>query len=198
MRTEAPLRRRINCSCTAGLTAIRGIIRFSINTACWTETVTYGSESGFCIVYRFYIRPGASLEHVSVRVEQGDKYRICCNGHPLHWSAVDPALERGLYEAQLIGLAPGRNELRLICPEFDAELEIEPVYVTGRFSVTASGGRWELGAEKPLSYGSLKEQGYPFYGGAVLYQYTVTSDGGRGRIVLPENLNAAAVSIAVK
>lgn len=157
----------------------------------------YGSESGFCIVYRFYIRPGVSLEHVSVRVEQGDKYRICCNGHPLHWSAVDPALERGLYEAQLIGLAPGRNELRLICPEFDAELEIEPVYVTGRFSVTASGGRWELGAEKPLSYGSLKEQGYPFYGGAVLYQYTVTSDGGRGRIVLPENLNAAAVSIAV-
>lgn len=50
-------------------------------------------------------------------------------------------------------------------------MEIEAVYLRGNFSVFPKNRKWVLGKIKKLDLGSWVKQGYPFYAGAVLYQY---------------------------
>ena len=62
--------------------------------------------------------------------------------------------------------------------------ELQPIYLTGDFSLENMERGWKIVPNKPLSIGSWKEQGYPFYSGRVKYTKQQTFSGSPGRAVV--------------
>lgn len=66
--------------------------------------------------------------------------------------------------------------MTVVVEKFDVRMELETVYLRGRFDVIARDGRWTLVPPTVLGYGSWRAQGRPFYSGAVVYRYAARLD----------------------
>lgn len=65
--------------------------------------------------------------------------------------------------------------------------EIEPVYITGNFSVIAQTGEWTIDAPAPsLTTGSWRDQGLPFYSWGITYskEFDIEKTGGKYLLML--------------
>jgi len=156
----------------------------------------FGEGSGFSVTYRFHVQEDQIPERVELMAEFLEKYDIEVNGTQLTKELAPSFLD---HHISTISIAPlvkqGENTVKLIAQTFDIRMEIEPVYVVGSFTVSNQSGKWKIGKDAPLSVGGWKEQGYPFYPGAVSYQTTfkLARDAGRLRVKLGE-VNATAVT----
>lgn len=150
----------------------------------------YSSGSGFWLGYFFDTaqdwKAGTPIE---LTAERGEFFRLSCNGIPIEWKGHSQWLDKGFMKAEIgDAVRPGRNEIVLEAPIFDVRLEPEAIYLRGGFTVRTKESVFCLDAPRTLKEGSWTAQGYPFYGGAIRYEYEFLMPGGRtcARVILPE------------
>lgn len=129
------------------------------------------------IHFPFYVeeKPGNGL---AICMETPDEFKLLLNGQefPMEEEGwwVDKAIRKFTLPAGLI--SEGENWL---VQEFDFrdDLDLEALYLTGRFSVRLEGNKKILG-EPPskISVGDLAAQGFPFYTGRVKYKIPLLED----------------------
>ena len=121
------------------------------------------------VTYKFTVRDGAKLASMKLLCERAQMYKISLNGIGLK-AGKEKMLDSEMNLTDISGAVKnGENILVLELDKFNLDAEIEPVYILGNFSVENGGHEWVIGAAKPLSLGSIKEQGAPFYPWEVSY-----------------------------
>jgi hypothetical protein len=134
----------------------------------------FPAGSGFAASFRFRIADGGVPDQLELLVERGGMYVLSVNGHLVAWSEESHDLEQHLRVADIAAyVAEGENVIELRAEPFDILLELEAVYLTGSFSVSQAEGAWTISRQVPLTLGSWRMQGYPFYGYAVRYENSV-------------------------
>ncbi|MCD9021513.1 glycosyl hydrolase [Cohnella silvisoli] len=149
----------------------------------------FDDRSGVTIDYRFHIREGALPSVMALIVERPELYRISVNGKPLPIEPGTSWLDHNMGEADIrSSVRIGENIVRLEAKPFSVLMEIEPVYVTGEFSVEEEEGRWVIGPSRAMKIGSWGELGYPFYGSAMTYckKVKIEQSVRAAEIVLPD------------
>lgn len=104
--------------------------------------------------------------------------QLFLNGKPVEKKPkgyyVDPAIPKTV----LGTLKQGANILRVVIP-FTAKTNLEACYILGIFSVRVQGDQAVLAPWREEGwYGSLTEQGMPFYGGNAVYEETLELEKG--------------------
>ena len=152
----------------------------------------------FEVVYNFEMSGGVDPTGIKLAVERPWLYIVTLNGTLIQpekgESWLDPVFS--VFNAGKL-LKQGQNEVRLVADPFSVHCEIQPVYLLGDFGLESTAHGWKMVAPKPLTFGSWKEQGMPFFGQSVKYSKTVRVDeAGKFEIELPNWLGTvAAVNI---
>lgn len=137
----------------------------------------YDEQSGFTAAYRFTLDEGFTPEKLTLAAEHPEYCRLRVNGIDIPWNPGETWLDRNIGVADITAaVKPGENTAEIILDVFRVLFEIETIYLKGDFAVENRRGKWVLTGAKPLGYGSWKEQGRPFYSGAVTYEYKLTLD----------------------
>jgi len=139
-----------------------------------TRTVdrdTFGTNTGFTAVYHFNVKRSFDFTSLKAVVERPDLWSVSINGTGINPEAGKWWLDRELKVFNISELVKtGDNTVTLEASPMKVHAEIEPVYITGDFSVTPADKGWTLGPPvKALTAGSWKEQGMPFYSWGVTY-----------------------------
>ncbi len=147
---------------------------------------TFPASSGVEATYRFTIKdrvpPG-----LSAVVERADLYAVTCNGRPVSPVKGQWWLDRAFGKIDLSAAARvGENELTLAASPFTMQHELEPVYLLGGFTLDAARSGFVMAGERPLTMGSWKDQGHPFYSQGVAYEerFTIPRPAGEYRVQL--------------
>jgi hypothetical protein len=73
-------------------------------------------------------------------------------------------------------LQEGKNTITLTGRPFSVHHELAPVFLLGNFGVFPAEKGWVIGPESPITRGSWKQYGMPFYPGEVRYTKIFTRD----------------------
>ncbi|HWB95522.1 MAG TPA: hypothetical protein VG672_02440, partial [Bryobacteraceae bacterium] len=143
----------------------------------------FGPDSGFEARFAFEIASVDALPGLELAVEVPELYHVTVNGRAVSFIGAARWLDPHLRSISIESLTRvGENEIVVSGRPFDVRMELENVYLRGRFSVKAASRGFRLEAAQRLSYGSWAKQGYPFYSDAVLYQTDLDVPAGRGRL----------------
>lgn len=131
---------------------------------------TFGTTSGFTLSFPFTIEDGVDFNSMTAVVERPKLYRVFVNGTEVNPNEGEWFLDKGT-GVYPIGehLKTGTNNISLVASPFSVHHEIAPLILTGNFGLWPSGQGWILGPEIPVSYGSWRKQGMPFYSGSLSY-----------------------------
>lgn len=132
---------------------------------------TFGPNTGFSVTYHFNVQEGVDRSGMRAIVERPDLWQVSVNGReavplPGQWW-----LDRhfGVYDISQLVIT-GENHMVLQVTPMKLLAEIEPVYLTGNFSVMPAEKGWEIcQAPAVLTPGSWGDQGMPFYPWEVAY-----------------------------
>jgi hypothetical protein len=132
-------------------------------------------------------------------IEQPENFRIKLNGHAVAAEArgwwVDPAIKTIAIPADM--LVQGANKLELTT-SFRQDMDIEALYLLGRFGVRLEGTRKTL-ARLPerLAPSDVVAQGLPFYSGAITYLVPISAKAGgkQGLMVETPRFEAACIKV---
>ncbi|HBL77151.1 MAG: hypothetical protein A2W90_18725 [Bacteroidetes bacterium GWF2_42_66] len=137
----------------------------------------YKKGDRFEVVYNFQIGEGIDYTGMKLVVERPWLYTVFLNGTVIQpeegKSWLDPDFH--VFNVEKL-LKKGSNEVRLVADPFSVNCETEPVYLMGNFGLESVKHGWKLVAPKPLTFGSWKDQGMPFYGDGVKYSKTIQAD----------------------
>lgn len=174
------------------------IVQFKNHT--YKRNAAYDEKSGFSVTYHFWVQEGYRPNNLKLAVEYGDRYVITVNGRtvdlPIQEYFIDPLIRMYAIEDYIVD---GENTVTLTARRFDVEMEVEPIVLKGNFGVFNREGLWMLGSEIKLAWGSILEQGYPFYLGGICYEGIIKPERRNGERVflqLPET-EATAVSVRI-
>ena len=150
---------------------------------------TFATDTGFEFVYDFLIGEGTDMMTLTAVAERPEIFRFAIND-----VALDPLPGRWFLDKDFavynIGehLLTGRNRITLKVEPMSIFAELQPVYLTGHFSLDESEKGWEIVAQEPLTFGSWKDSGYPFYADRVSYvkRETFTNIPGKALVQLRE------------
>ncbi|HML74078.1 MAG TPA: glycosyl hydrolase [Anaerohalosphaeraceae bacterium] len=140
-------------------------------------------------------------EPVMLCMEQPENFTLMLNGKAVSTASnlgwwVDPAIRKLSIPAG--GIVEGKNELTLECG-FHEEVQIEALYLLGRFGVRVDGTVRTLTVlPAKLAAGDITQQGLPFYSGSVTYRIPVpTNAAGSNQTLMIElpQLDAACVKV---
>ncbi|HPU96524.1 MAG TPA: glycosyl hydrolase [Candidatus Hydrogenedentes bacterium] len=146
-------------------------------------TKTFPEDSGFAATYHFAIE-GAPPARLLAAIEQPHRFRIACNGTPVEPLAGAKWLGPEFGVVDLSKAArEGENTLTLEAKPMTVYHEIEAVHILGSFRLKPAEKGFVITAETPLTWGSWRNQGMPFYGHRVAYEATFNYDG-TGRVFL--------------
>lgn len=143
---------------------------------------SFDERTGFAVQYRFKWRDDGLPAELGLMIERPELYAVRVNGEPVAIRSGTCRLDHHMGQTSIRdAVRRGENIIRLEAKPFSIFMEIEAVYLTGDFIVTKEEGEWTIGrSERPLAVGSWREQGYPFYGSAVVYSKKVKiPDGAR-------------------
>jgi hypothetical protein len=132
---------------------------------------TFGTNTGFTSTYHFQIKENFDFTSFKVVVERPVLWSVSVNGTEVKPETGKWWLERE-FGVFIIGslVRKGDNTITLKANPMKVHAEIEPVYITGNFSVMPAEKGWTIGPPvKTLLTGSWKEQGMPFYSWGVTY-----------------------------
>jgi len=132
---------------------------------------TFGTNTGFTAVYHFIVKGRFDFTSLKAVVERPDLWSVSINGTGINPEAGKWWLDREFKVFNISELVrTGDNTVTLKASPMKVHAEIEPVYITGDFSVTPADKGWTLEPPvKALTAGSWKEQGMPFYSWGVTY-----------------------------
>jgi hypothetical protein len=139
-----------------------------------TRTVdrdTFGTNTGFTATYHFNIKNSFDFSTLKAVVERASLWSISLNGTEIKPEAGKWWLDREFNIFNIGALAKkGDNTITLKINPMKVHAEIEPVYITGDFSVKPAEKGWTIEPPvKTLTTGSWKELGMPFYSWGVTY-----------------------------
>jgi hypothetical protein len=147
----------------------------------------FSHDSGGTILYRATISPGTSLEEIQLAVEKPEVWNVRVNGTLLSFEGAkkwrDPRI--AMVPAGHL-LKPGENEITLEGYPFQVRQEIDSIYLLGNFRVVPTRTGFMIdGPLRALKPGSWREQGLPFYDGAVDYTFRFPGSVESGVIEIP-------------
>ncbi|HBC80156.1 MAG TPA: hypothetical protein DEO60_07045 [Bacteroidales bacterium] len=151
-----------------------------------TRTVdrdTFGTNTVFSVTYHFDIKSGFDFSSLKAVVERPALWSVSLNGIEIRPEPGKWWLDREFGVFNIGNLTKkGDNTLTLKANPMKIHAEIEPVYITGDFSVLPSEKGWTIGPSvKKLTTGSWKDQGMPFYSWGVNYirEYNIEKPEGK-------------------
>jgi hypothetical protein len=147
----------------------------------------YKKGDRFEVAYNFEISGGIDFNGMKLVVERPWLYTVSFNGAVIQPVKGETWLDPDFYVFNVEKLLKkGKNELRLVADPFSVNCEIEPVYLLGNFDLESISHGWKMVAPKPLTFGSWKAQGKPFFGQSVKYSKTIwVNKAGKFEIELP-------------
>ena len=131
---------------------------------------TFAADTGFEFVYDFLIGEGTNLQSIVAVAERPEIFSFSVNN-----TSLDPIPGRWFLDKDFAvynaggHLREGINTITLTVSPMSMLAELQPVYLTGYFSLESVDKGWKMLPREPLSHGSWKEQGYPFYSDRVSY-----------------------------
>ncbi|MGB8489639.1 MAG: hypothetical protein WCE64_01130, partial [Bacteroidales bacterium] len=154
-----------------------------------TRTVdrdTFGVNTGFAATYHFNVKGSFDYSGMKVVVERPELWSVSVNGTDVKAENGEWWLDRafGIYPVGTL-VRKGDNTITLNVSPMKVHAEIEPVYITGDFSVKPADKGWSI--EEPvklLAAGSWKDQGMPFYSWGVSYTRNYKIDKPEGKYLV--------------
>jgi hypothetical protein len=134
---------------------------------------TFAVDTGFGFIYDFNIEEGVDMRSIRAIAERPEIFKLEINDAILEPLEDTWMLDRDFAVYELGDhLRKGKNFIRLTVKPMRMLAELQPVYLAGIFSLGDTDGGWDIVPEKPLSPGSWREFGYPFYSDRVMYTRT--------------------------
>lgn len=172
-------------------------VQFKNNTV---SRDTFRTGTGFTATYNFNIRGKFDYADMKAVVERPGLWTVSINGIIIKPEDGQWWLDRsfGVFN---IGshVKSGKNTIVLRTEPMKIHAEIEPVYLTGNFSVIPVLKGWTVEAPLPVyKTGSWKTQGMPFYSWGINYskEYSIESNEGKWEVSLGKwNGTVAEVSV---
>ncbi len=133
---------------------------------------TFGISSGFKATYRFNVMGIFDYSSISAVIERPSMWKASVNGAEIIPEPGRWWLDRsfGVFKIGPM-IKQGENTITLTTSPMKVHAEIEPVYLTGDFSVKPGAKGWYLEAPvNNLTTGSWKDQGLPFYSWGITYR----------------------------
>jgi len=164
------------------------------------ERDTFSVNTGFTATYHFNIKGKFDLTNMKAVVERPELWKVYINGTEVEPQPGKWWLDRSFKTFSIGSLVRnGENTITLKASPMKISAEIEPVYITGDFSVKPADKGWTIEAPVSLNNGeSWKNQGLPFYSWGVTYskEYTIENNAGNWKISLGKwNGTMAEVSV---
>ena len=137
------------------------------------------------IKLRFTIDSALALDGVSLALEDAEKAQITLNGQAVDNTVTGWYVDKSIKTVELPKIEQGENILDIVLP-FGKRTNVEWCYLLGDFGVEVRGRLKKL-VKRPdkLAFGSIVNQGLPFYGGCVTYCFGVDCPGGDIKITVP-------------
>jgi hypothetical protein len=144
---------------------------------------TFGINTGFTATYHFNLKGNFDYSSCKTVVERPDLWTVTVNGTEVKPEAGKWWLDRAFSVFNIGSLVKqGDNTITLKVSPMSIHAEVEPVYITGDFSVKAADKGWTIEAPvKTLTTGSWKDQGLPFYSWGITYSKEFNIDNPEGR-----------------
>lgn len=149
---------------------------------------TFGMNTGFEASFPVWIDSSAAVLPIELVVERPELYQVSLNGKALEATPGKWGLDKnfGVFELGT-KLVTGENFITLKVEPMSVFCELEPVYLSGGFAVTALDKGWILSRKEKLYLGSWKDQGYPFYSKEMVYSAKAKlSKKQAAKVVLPD------------
>lgn len=161
---------------------------------------TFGVNTGFSATYHFNVKGKFDITNMKAVVERPELWKVFINGAEVKPEPDKWWLDRSFKIFSIGSLVrTGENTISLKASPMKINAEIEPVYITGNFSVKPAEKGWTIAAPAALkSGGSWKSQGLPFYSWGVTYskEFTIENNAGKWEINLGKwNGTMAQVSV---
>ena len=154
------------------------------------DSDTFGVNTGFTATYHFTIKGIFDHSLIKAIVERPYLWSITVNGTEVKPEEGKWWLDREFSVCDIGNLVkPGDNIISLSASPMTVYAEIEPVYITGNFSVKPAEKGWTIEAPASvLKTGSWKDQGMPFYSWGVTYsrEFTVENTEGYFQVALDD------------
>lgn len=107
--------------------------------------------------------------------ESPDEIKAVFNGAPVTERLEGYYVDIAIGKFKLGKINKGENVLEITMP-FGETANIESVFILGKFGVKVSGAKAAITTlPEKIAFGSLLNQGFPFYGGAVTYKMNVNA-----------------------
>jgi hypothetical protein len=149
---------------------------------------TFGVNTGFTATYHFNVKGRFNYSKIKAVVERPGLWKVMVNGTEVKPENGSWWLDRSFGVFNIGSLVKkGDNTISLIVSPMKIHAEIEPVYITGDFSVKSADKGWYIDSPASvLKPGSWKEQGLPFYSWSVTYskEYNIDKPDGRWEVSL--------------
>lgn len=136
-------------------------------------------------------------------MEQPERFTLFLNGRqiPTQGQADGYYADKSIKKLRISPtlLAQGENLLSLRC-EFNQDIDLEAIYLMGDFGVLMDGFRLTISSPPTtLKYGSVLDQGLPFYSGTILYRprFDLTVPSGQIMLEVPD-FNGIALRVSEK
>lgn len=161
---------------------------------------TFGVNTGFAATYHFNIKGKFDLTNLKAVVERPELWKVFVNGTELKPEPETWWLDRsfGIFSIGSVAKT-GDNTVTLKASPMKIFAEVEPVYITGNFSVKSAERGWTIEAPVGLKNGeSWKNQFLPFYSWGVTYsrEFNIGDNQGQWEIDLGKwNGTVAEVSV---
>jgi hypothetical protein len=132
---------------------------------------TFRTNSGFKAIYHFNVKKVFDFTSLRAVVERPELWMVKVNGRELAAEKDEWWLDRAFGVFNIgADVKQGDNTISIETTPMKIHAEIEPVYITGDFSVIPQSGGWTIDAPAgSLTTGSWKDQGLPFYSWGITY-----------------------------
>jgi len=136
-----------------------------------TDRDNFDLNSGFKADYHFSINGRFDYSSMRAVIERPYLWQVRINGNLIEPDENEWWLDREFAVFDISSFVrPGKNTISLNVAPMKIHAEIEPIYITGDFSVSPAAKGWMImPVIQSLEAGSWKDQGMPFYSWNVTY-----------------------------
>lgn len=149
----------------------------------------FAAESGFTATYKFTVEDAGALAGMQLAVELPALYKVAVNGTAVDFKTGERWLDHRIRSISIARLARvGENAVTITAQPFDVRMELENIYIRGKFSVKPAAAGFVIAKPAGVEFGPWAEQGLPFYADALRYQtdVVVPQNAAGLRVELPE------------
>ncbi len=127
---------------------------------------------------RYSIESEIDMDEVSLAIEDAESAVLTWNGSPVPLVVNGWYVDKSIKTVRLPSLKKGINTLEVAAP-FGRRTNLEWAYLLGDFGVNVAGRDARVTAmQKEIGFGSFTNQGMPFFGGNLTYDFNIETGEG--------------------